>query len=605
MAAVWQIACREEEIPEVGDFLNYEILAESILLVRVAPDEIKAFYNVCQHRGRRLIDNRSGNVARTGFHCGFHGWRYGLTGNLAYVHDRKDWANCPDFDPKRLSLKEPTVGRWGGWVWINMDRDAEPLLDYLGEFTKVLANFELEKLRFRFYESIIAPVNWKVVVEAFNEGYHAGATHVDQIGYGTMHSPAVVHGRHTMYYTLFDTMPQVRKNGQWVSPGTWPEFLYLQLLELHDKLHAMVLDPDMRAAERVRAECPPDSTLEQVVIAYFRFQREELEKTGAEWPEKLTLEGGFQGRDRLAHLSEHDHVADRRTACCGTGCARTADNPDQCIFDIWCLERVPKSAPRKRIQTTRVAWLRSVSRQQPVPRAGLRQHGRRQRGHEVTRLGRCAHESRAGAVDQPLPCRAATAISRRVDRMALELLAEGYAFIEAPRVDTHNNLYFSDIVLGGVYRRSPDGKIDHLIPDRKWIGGLALNADGRLVVSGRGGLVLFDPRTGAREPLFDTLDGVAVGSINDIQPDGLGGLYAGMIDPAAQMLAKAEPQPLVHIAPIAGCVALPKASRSRMALDSVQTDVCCIRRRPSTGCSRTTVRPMAASPIVGSRCSIR
>jgi sugar lactone lactonase YvrE len=133
--------------------------------------------------------------------------------------------------------------------------------------------------------------------------------------------------------------------------------------------------------------------------------------------------------------------------------------------------------------------------------------------------------------------------------MALELLADGYTFIEAPRVDARNNLYFSDIVLGGVYRRAPDGKIDHLIPDRTWIGGLALNADGRLVLSGRGGLVLFDPQTGRRETLFDTLDGVAVGSINDIQPDGNGGLYAGMIDPAAQVLAKAEPQPLVHIAP--------------------------------------------------------
>jgi len=346
---VWQIACREEEIPEVGDYLNYEILDESILLVRVAADEIKAFYNVCQHRGRRLIDNRCGNVARTGFHCGFHGWRYGLNGNLAYVHDRKDWANCPDFDPKRLSLKEPRVGCWGGWVWINMDRDAEPLLDYLGEFTKVLANFELEKLRFRFYESIIAPVNWKVVVEAFNEGYHAGATHIDQIGYSTMQSPTVVHGRHTMYYTLFDTMPLVRKNGQWVSPGTWPEFLYLQLLELHDKLHAMVLEPDMRAAERVRAECAPDATLEQVVIAYFRFQREEIEKTGAEWPEKLTLEEVFKAGTGW-HIFPNTIMLPTVNGVLWYRMRPYGNNPDQCIFDIWCLERVPKGAPYRKIE---------------------------------------------------------------------------------------------------------------------------------------------------------------------------------------------------------------------------------------------------------------
>jgi sugar lactone lactonase YvrE len=133
--------------------------------------------------------------------------------------------------------------------------------------------------------------------------------------------------------------------------------------------------------------------------------------------------------------------------------------------------------------------------------------------------------------------------------MALELLAEGYAFLEAPRVDSNDNLYFSDIVIGGVFRRSPDGKTTHLIPDRGWIGGIAINHDGRLVLSGRGGLILYDPQTDRREVLFDSLDGEPVGSINDIQPDGRGGLYAGLIDPAAQMLAKSRAQPLVLVSP--------------------------------------------------------
>jgi D-xylonolactonase len=136
--------------------------------------------------------------------------------------------------------------------------------------------------------------------------------------------------------------------------------------------------------------------------------------------------------------------------------------------------------------------------------------------------------------------------------MTLELLAADYAFLEAPRIDAKNNLYFSDIVIGGVFRREPGGKITHLIPDRTWIGGLAINQDGRLVLSGRGGLILFDPESDKREPLFDTLDGAPVGSVNDIQPDGSGGLYAGLIDPAAQMLGKAGVAPLVLISPDRG-----------------------------------------------------
>lgn len=127
----------------------------------------------------------------------------------------------------------------------------------------------------------------------------------------------------------------------------------------------------------------------------------------------------------------------------------------------------------------------------------------------------------------------------------LEQLSEGHVLIEGPRVDEANRLYFSDIITGGVFRRDPDGKMTHLIPERTWIGGIALNADGRLVLSGRGGLILFDPKTGRQEKLLEAVDGEPIGSINDIQPDDQGGVYAGLIDPAAQSGLKGKGQPLV------------------------------------------------------------
>jgi sugar lactone lactonase YvrE len=143
--------------------------------------------------------------------------------------------------------------------------------------------------------------------------------------------------------------------------------------------------------------------------------------------------------------------------------------------------------------------------------------------------------------------------------MKFERLADGYVFLEAPRTDREGNLFFSDIVIGGIFRRAPDGAVTHLLADRKMIGGLALNADGRLVVSGGGGLILFDVRSGEREALMDTADGRPVGGVNDLQPDGEGGLYAGTVDAAAQAAMvdndpavklaasrrPAEPQPLV------------------------------------------------------------
>src|ERR1700740_1293880 len=79
---VWQQAGRVEEIPDVGNYITYDILEDSILIVRTAPDELRAYYNVCSHRGRRLVDTPAGAMKahgkQSGFVCGFHAWRYNL-----------------------------------------------------------------------------------------------------------------------------------------------------------------------------------------------------------------------------------------------------------------------------------------------------------------------------------------------------------------------------------------------------------------------------------------------------------------------------------------------------------------------------------------------
>src|SRR5262249_28758176 len=156
-------------------------------------NEIKGYYNVCQHRGRRLRDDARGNVAQ-GFYCPFHGWRYALDGSITYIHNEDDWKSCATFKGKSLNLKQPKVARWAGWVWVTLDPDAEPLHAFLGDVVGRLKNFEIENMRMAWYETIIAPVDWKVVVEAFNEGYHAGATHNRAIDYKRMVTVTHLHG---------------------------------------------------------------------------------------------------------------------------------------------------------------------------------------------------------------------------------------------------------------------------------------------------------------------------------------------------------------------------------------------------------------------------
>lgn len=133
--------------------------------------------------------------------------------------------------------------------------------------------------------------------------------------------------------------------------------------------------------------------------------------------------------------------------------------------------------------------------------------------------------------------------------MQLEVLASGYGLIEGPRVDDQNRLHFSDVQSGGVYRRSPDGKIETVIPKRRGVGGICFNQGGGLVVSGRS-VVLFDEKTGQSRELFAEWEGKKLGGFNDLQPDQRGSVYVGALnfDPL-DSTPKPLPGPLFRIDP--------------------------------------------------------
>jgi phenylpropionate dioxygenase-like ring-hydroxylating dioxygenase large terminal subunit len=181
---VWQMAGREEDIPEVGDFLEYTIGDQSILLVRATPDTIKAFHNSCMHRGTLLVEGH-GNVRdrpctpgnEDKLQCTFHGWAYNLDGSIHFLPGGSDFAvSC--VQKEEIRLREVRVETWGGFVFINMDRAAVPLRDWLGPIPERLAPFGLEKMRTVQHLTVIVDANWKMAIEQFNESYHAWATHI-------------------------------------------------------------------------------------------------------------------------------------------------------------------------------------------------------------------------------------------------------------------------------------------------------------------------------------------------------------------------------------------------------------------------------------------
>jgi sugar lactone lactonase YvrE len=113
--------------------------------------------------------------------------------------------------------------------------------------------------------------------------------------------------------------------------------------------------------------------------------------------------------------------------------------------------------------------------------------------------------------------------------MDFEPVARGFCLIEAPRWD-ERGLWFTDILLGGVRCLRPDDGIDQWLLDRDIIGGMVMNEDGRLILSGTGGLVWLDPDTGESGVLLDAIDGDPISGINDMFPDGRGGLWFGWVD---------------------------------------------------------------------------
>ena len=174
----WLIACVESDIPEDGDYSVFKILHEQILIVRQNDQSIRAFYNVCPHRGNRLIENDRGFVAH--FSCPFHSWKFGLDGCLRNITDEETFR--PEVVQHRPGLTEVRVETHCGLVFINLDPDAPPLEERLGLPNGYLEAYELNKMRVVRHSVSEWQANWKTGIDAFYETYHLHAVHPETQG---------------------------------------------------------------------------------------------------------------------------------------------------------------------------------------------------------------------------------------------------------------------------------------------------------------------------------------------------------------------------------------------------------------------------------------
>ncbi|HTK64127.1 MAG TPA: aromatic ring-hydroxylating dioxygenase subunit alpha [Pseudonocardia sp.] len=192
----WLMACRENDIPRVGDQVPFDIVGQSVLLIR-SEKGLRAFHNTCQHRGNKLVTEPT---SASGVRCSFHGWSWNLDGSIRSVPCRWDYPGMTD---QEIRLPEVRVATWNGFVFINFDPDAAPLEDFLGE--EVLRHWEHWD-RTRAWKAAhigkVVPCNWKLTLEAFLEVYHTVATHPEALfGSGDCNTQYDMYGLHQRLIT--------------------------------------------------------------------------------------------------------------------------------------------------------------------------------------------------------------------------------------------------------------------------------------------------------------------------------------------------------------------------------------------------------------------
>jgi len=181
----WVCVAREEELPAPGDFRVVDVVGESILLVRNRQGALRAFYNVCRHRGARLCRTdeaapagmavHGGVIAARSILCPYHQWSYDLDGHLlAAPH----MGAVPGFDKSTVRLYPVGVECWGGFIFLNLTpADARPFGSQLGEIRERTQRYPLAGLRIGHSITYRVAANWKSICENYNECYHCGGVH--------------------------------------------------------------------------------------------------------------------------------------------------------------------------------------------------------------------------------------------------------------------------------------------------------------------------------------------------------------------------------------------------------------------------------------------
>ena len=214
---VWQFAAREEDLPEPGDYVTYDNAGRSYLIVRQEDGSVKAFHNVCLHRGRKLKTD-SGSAEQ--FLCPFHGFSWNPDGSLRNIPCRWDFAHLTD---QKMQLPEASLAQWGGYIFVRENAEGPTIEEYLDPLPEFFKRWRHEECVTVAWVAKVIPANWKIAMEAFMESYHAYVTHPQLMPFtGDANAAYHVLGRHVnVNYTPFGVIsPHIEAQAE---AEHWPQ----------------------------------------------------------------------------------------------------------------------------------------------------------------------------------------------------------------------------------------------------------------------------------------------------------------------------------------------------------------------------------------------
>ncbi|WP_145010423.1 aromatic ring-hydroxylating oxygenase subunit alpha [Mycobacterium marseillense] len=330
---VWQLACMVDHVAAPGDYFVYRCGPYGVLIVRDGDGELRAFQNVCRHRGNSLCTG-SGSGLRE-LKCGYHGWTWDLAGALKRVPDRKGFGSLRLSD---FPLIPARVETWAGLVFVNLDMGAMPLIEYLEEMPDDIAWCRLED--FRCYATLTVDVdaNWKTIADGYSETYHIQTLHPELLRcVDDIHAPQQIWG-HTGKSDQPYGVPSPRLDGTLSDEEVWDAYVYTQ-----GALMGAAEGTPFPADER-----RPGQTVAEVIAERTRAfaAGRGVDLTWAD-TDRMTRLHQYNVFPNMTLLTNADHLT--------VMCSRPGADPDKGELVMFLMTRMAPDAPRSKPADVRLA----------------------------------------------------------------------------------------------------------------------------------------------------------------------------------------------------------------------------------------------------------